>query len=77
MASITVTFDTLDASRRLREAGFSELQANTAVQVITDAQNRLTTKEDLVILKQELIIKLGGTVIACTVTILGALRWMH
>jgi hypothetical protein len=41
----TVTFDTLDATRRLREAGFDEKQAETVVRVLSDAQDRLVTRE--------------------------------
>ena len=41
----TVTFDTLDFTRRLREAGFDEKQAETVVRVLSDAQDRLVTRE--------------------------------
>ncbi len=43
MASIT--FDTLDATRRLRDAGFDEKQAETVVRVLSDAQSNLVTRE--------------------------------
>lgn len=41
----TITFDTLDATRRLRDAGFDEKQAETVVRVLADAQDRLVTRE--------------------------------
>lgn len=41
----TVTFDTLDATRRLRDAGFDEKQAETVVRVLSDAQSNLVTRE--------------------------------
>ncbi|MDD5296801.1 MAG: hypothetical protein PHU46_07805 [Rhodocyclaceae bacterium] len=41
----TVTFDTLDATRRLRDAGFDEKQAETVVRVLSEAQERLVTRE--------------------------------
>lgn len=40
-----ITFDTLDAARRLREAGFDEKQAETVVRVLSEAQERLVTRE--------------------------------
>lgn len=41
----TITFDTLDATRRLRDAGFDEKQAETVVRVLSDAQENLVTRE--------------------------------
>ena len=41
----TVTFDTLDATRKLRDAGFDEKQAETVVRVLAEAQSNLVTKE--------------------------------
>jgi hypothetical protein len=41
----TVTFDTLDAMRRLRDAGFDEKQAESVVRVLSDAQSNLVTRE--------------------------------
>jgi hypothetical protein len=41
----TVTFDTLELTRRLREAGFDEKQAETVVRVMADAQNNLVTRD--------------------------------
>jgi hypothetical protein len=43
----TVTFDTLDATRRLRDAGFDEKQAETVVRVLAESQGDLVTKRDL------------------------------
>lgn len=41
----TITFDTLEFTRKLREAGFDEKQAETVVRVIADAQGTLVTRE--------------------------------
>ena len=40
-----VTCDTLDATRKLRDAGFNETQAEAAVRVLSDAQSNLVTRE--------------------------------
>ncbi len=48
----TITFDTLDATRRLREAGFDERQAESVVRVLSEAQSALATKGDLSLLRQ-------------------------
>ncbi|MDP2751751.1 MAG: hypothetical protein Q8O31_03990 [Rhodocyclaceae bacterium] len=42
-----ITFDTLSFTRRLREAGFDERQAETVVRVLADAQDKVVTKEYL------------------------------
>lgn len=41
----TITFDTLDFTRKLREAGFDERQAEAVVRVMADAQTALVTRE--------------------------------
>ena len=41
----TITFDTLDATRKLRDAGFDEKQAEAVVRVLSDAQSGLVTRE--------------------------------
>ena len=42
----TITFDTLDATRKLRDAGFDEKQSETVVRVLADAQSNLVTHFD-------------------------------
>jgi hypothetical protein len=42
---MNITFDTLDATRKLRDAGFDEKQAETVVRVLSDAQSTLITRE--------------------------------
>jgi len=76
MATVTVTFDTLQAAQDLIDAGFSEKQAKAAVRVISDAQARLVTKEDLNIAIQGLLIKQSvvvATMLGLTVAVLGFL----
>ena len=41
----TITFDTLEATRKLRDAGFDEKQSETVVRVLSDAQSNLVTRE--------------------------------
>jgi len=43
----TITFDTLEFTRKLRDAGLDERQAEAVVRVIADAQGQLVTKTDL------------------------------
>ena len=42
---MNITFDTLEATRKLRDAGFDEKQAETVVRVLSDAQSSLVTRE--------------------------------
>ncbi len=83
MAS-AIAFDTLDSVKRLKEAGFSEQQAETQTRIIAElVDERLATKQDLKTLatrddvasleKQLLVIKwMLALVIA--VTVLPALK---
>jgi hypothetical protein len=41
----TLTFDTLDFTRKLRDAGFDERQAEAVVRVMAEAQTALVSKE--------------------------------
>jgi len=41
----TITFDTLEFTRKLRDAGFDEKQAETVVRVMAEAQGALVTRE--------------------------------
>ena len=44
----TITFDTLDFTRKLRDAGFDEKQAEVQAETVADLINeRLVTKADL------------------------------
>ena len=44
-AMSTVTFNTLDLTRKLRDAGFDEAQAEAVVRVMVEAQSELVTRE--------------------------------
>ena len=50
----TSTFDTLDAMRRLEQAGMERAQAEATVETIREAQSELATKADLFDLRSEL-----------------------
>lgn len=41
----TITFDTLEATQKLRDAGYDEKQAEAVVRVLADAQENLITRE--------------------------------
>ena len=64
----TITFDTLEFTRRLREAGFDEKQAEAAVRVLADAQSALVSRDyldaRLEALEYRLTIKLGAMLMA-------------
>ncbi len=64
----TVTFDTLEFTRKLRDAGFDEKQAETVVRVLAESQEKLVTREHfdakLEALELRLTIKLGGLIAA-------------
>jgi len=76
-----VTFNTLDAPRRLREAGFDEKQAEAVVRVLSESQERLVTREHfdakLELLEQRLIIKLGGLIAVAAGVIIAMMRLPH
>lgn len=41
----TITFDTLEAAQKLRDAGFDEKQAESVVRVLAGAQDNLVTSK--------------------------------
>lgn len=43
----TITIDTLEVTRKLREAGFDEQQAKSVVRVLADPQGNLVTRDYL------------------------------
>ena len=55
----TSTFDTLDAMRRLEQAGMERAQAEATVETIRDAQSELATKADLAALESRLLLALA------------------
>ncbi len=80
-----LTFDTLEATRRLRDAGFDEKQAETVVRVLSDAQDRLVTSEhfdtkfesmtkDMQAMELRLTIKLGGFLAVAVGVIIAFMR---
>ena len=70
----TVTFDTLEATRRLRDAGFDEKQAEAVVRVLSDSQNILVTREYLDLFGHRLLLKIGGMLAAAVGVIIAILR---
>ena len=55
----TSTFDTLDAMRRLEQAGMERVRAEATVETIRDAQSQLATKADLAALESRLLLALA------------------
>jgi len=43
----TITIDSLEVTRKLREAGFDEQQAKSVVRVLADPQGNLVTRDHL------------------------------
>lgn len=70
----TIVFDTLQCSKRLQEAGFSQQQAEAQAEEIAKVINeQLATKQDLEHLSEQfstkldrLSTKLGSVVVTCT-----------
>ena len=84
----TITFDTLEATRRLRDAGFDEKQAETVVRVLSDAQDRLVTSEHfdnkmqsfdakIEAMELRLTIKLGAFLSVAVGVLIAVLRMSH
>lgn len=63
----STTFDTLQISKRLKAAGFSDEQAETATGILRETRDAdltsLATKQDLQLLEQCLTIKLGSMLV--------------
>ena len=55
----TSTFDTLDAMRRLEQAGMERAQAEATVETMREAQSELATKADLAALESRLLVALA------------------
>ena len=55
----TSTFDTLNAMRRLEEAGMDRAQAEATVETMRDAHAELATKSDLAALESRLLVALA------------------
>lgn len=61
----TTTFDTLMYAKKLQQAGFTQQQAEIQAEALKEIiDNNLATKQDLKDLEKNLIIKLGGLMIA-------------
>lgn len=67
------TFDTLQYAKELREAGFTDLQAEIQAKAIKNLiDDKLATKADLKALRDQMTIRFGGMLIAA-VLILAAI----
>ena len=70
------TLDTLEIAKRLKDAGFSDNQAEALTGVLREASevdlSGLATKSDLEILRRDLTIRLGGMIVVATGVLLAA-----
>jgi hypothetical protein len=77
--STALAFDTLQYAKRLKQAGFTDEQAEVQAEALSElVDERLATKLDIKELQRDmkeleykLTIKLGGIIVTCTV-VLGA-----
>ena len=68
--STTLIFDTLQYAKRLKQAGFTEEQAEVQAEAIKQLiDDQLITKQDIKMLEYQLTIKLGGIIVTCTVAL--------
>jgi len=67
---IAAAGDTLEIAKRLKDAEFSDPQAEAITTVIRDVReidlSQLATKSDLEILRRDLTIRLGGMLVVAT-----------
>jgi len=73
---IAAAGDTLEIAKRLKDAEFSDPQAEAITTVIRDVReidlSQLATKSDLEILRRDLTIRLGGMLVVATGVLLAA-----
>jgi addiction module RelB/DinJ family antitoxin len=68
--STALVFDTLQYAKRLKQAGFTEEQAEVQAEALKELiDDQLITKQDIKILEYKLTIKLGGIIVTCTVVL--------
>ncbi len=74
----TIVFDSYALAKRLKEAGFTEQQAEVLIVAAKDAMTQLATKDDLEALKKDLTkdmtIRFGLMLAAAVGMIVGLLR---
>lgn len=71
-----LAFDSLRVARQLIASGFTQQQAEAAVDAAVQATTELTTKSDLRELEQRLFNKIGALFIGVAGASVGALFWM-
>jgi hypothetical protein len=73
---MTTTLDTLEIVKRLKDAGFSETQAEAVTTIFRDVREadfaQLATKPDLRELEQRMTIRVGGMLVVATGVLLAA-----
>jgi hypothetical protein len=73
---MTTTLDTLEIVKRLKDAGFTETQAEAVTTIFRDVREadfaQLATKPDLRELEQRMTIRVGGMLVVATGVLLAA-----
>ncbi|MFN8310181.1 MAG: hypothetical protein U0T73_09490 [Chitinophagales bacterium] len=66
MTEIHMSFDTLSYSKKLRAAGFTELQAEVQAETLQSIlEEQMATKRDLREMEMRLLLKLGAMAAGC------------
>jgi hypothetical protein len=69
-----IVFDTLEYSKKLKAAGFTDQQAEVQAEALADMfENQIATKRDLRELESRLLIRLGG-MLAIAVGLIAAIE---
>ena len=70
---VTVAFDTLAYAKKLKDAGFTDQQAEVQAQAFSEIiEERLATKQDIKELEMRLTLRLGG-IMAASIAVVAAL----
>jgi hypothetical protein len=76
-AMATLTFNPLDATRRLREAGFDEKQAETMMRALLESQDRLVTTEHFDARLDKLELSINGRINTLEARLEGKITLAH
>jgi|SaaInl4_200m_RNA_FD_contig_31_1862510_length_371_multi_5_in_0_out_0_1 hypothetical protein len=60
--SMSVTFDTLEATNKLIDAGYDRKKAESAVKMVVDSQQNIATKEYLHLELEKQTVKIVSTI---------------
>lgn len=72
---MTVLVDTLKAKKKLLQAGFTDKKAEGIVEVFSETSDEVATKHDLELLRKDMLLGVGGMIVAAVGIILAALKY--